>query len=174
MSRCRGAWWVGSVGGVPATPGGCSPRGWWRWPQASLATGPLFSRLADGGVPRDVESVAAYDVIRSGDDSAGTVVGVVDRVDPASPQVRAAIQAAAGRIANLDGVRQVDHPYQTATSSSPSIANDGTAVLISATLSGLDRTARDAAVTAISAELHALTARPADRSDRRGGWRSGR
>ena len=110
----------------------CARHAWWvlaAWVVAVaagvLATGPLFHRLADGGVPRDVESVAAYDVIRAGNDSAGTVVGVVDRVDPASPQVRDAVAAAAGRIANLDGVRQVDHPYQTATSSSLSIATDG-------------------------------------------------
>ena len=143
----------------------CARHAWWvlaAWTVAvaagALATGPLFSRLADGGVPRDVESVAAYDVIRSGDDSAGTVIGVVDRVDPASPRVRSAIQAAAGRIADLDGVRLVDHPYETATSSNPSSAKDGNAVLISVTLSGLDRAARDATAAAISAELHALAA----------------
>ena len=141
----------------------CARHAWWvlgAWLLAVaagvLATGPLFSRLADGGVPRDVESVAAYDVIRSGDDSAGTVVGVVDRVDPDSPRVREAIQAAAGRIAGLDGVREVDHPYSTSTLSQTSISTDGIALLVSVTLDRLDRTARDAAVRAISAELHRL------------------
>jgi putative drug exporter of the RND superfamily len=141
----------------------CAGHAWWvlaAWVLAVaagiVATGPLFNRLADGGVPRDVESVAAYDVIRSGDDSAGTVIGVIDRIDPASPQVRAAVQAAGDRIASLDGVREVDHPYNATTISPRSVATDGTAVLISATLDGLDRTARNAAVTAISAEMHAL------------------
>ena len=51
------------------------------------ATGPLFDRLADSGVPRSVESVAAYDVLNAGNGSAGTVIGVVDGVDPSSPDV---------------------------------------------------------------------------------------
>src|SRR5678809_1202568 len=70
----------------------CFRHGWWVlaiWVVAVaagvVATGPLFSRLADSGIPRDVESVAAMDVISAGDDSAGTIIGVVDHVDPGSP-----------------------------------------------------------------------------------------
>lgn len=60
----------------------CSGHPWWvltAWvllaAAGGLATGPLFARLADSGIPRHIESVAAYDVISAGDDSAGTVVG---------------------------------------------------------------------------------------------------
>jgi RND superfamily putative drug exporter len=143
----------------------CARHAWWvlaAWvaivAAGVIATGPLFDRLVDGGVPRDVESIAAYDVIRSGDDSAGTVVGVVDRIDPASAEVRDAIEAVADRIAGIPGVREVNHPYRSEPSSAALIAADRTAVLISTTLGALDRTARNATATAIAAELHALPA----------------
>ena len=105
-------WLVGPVGWVVAVAAGV------------LATGPLFARLADSGVPRDVESVAAYDVISAGNDSAGTIVGVVDRVDPAAtrsatrwprpqracPRGRCPVGRAAGRRRTRAG--RLGHPDQ--------------------------------------------------------------
>jgi RND superfamily putative drug exporter len=126
-----------------------------------IASGPLFARLADSGIPRDVESVVAYDVISAGNDSAGTVIGVVDGIDPAAPEVQRAILDTTARIAGLDAVRAVA-PAATATpeSSLPAtpVSLDGRATLIQITLEKLDRADRDAAIREISTHLHELAA----------------
>ena len=124
-----------------------------------LATGPLFSRLADDGVPDDVESIVAYRVIGQGSDSAGTVVAVIDGIDPAAPAVREAILAATARVATLGGVRSVEPSAQVPQAP---VSSDGRATLINVTLDGLDRPARDAAIDRISAELRQLTERLPD------------
>jgi RND superfamily putative drug exporter len=121
------------------------------------ATGPLFDRLADSGVPRTVESVAAYDILNAGNDSSGTVVGVIDGVDPRSAQVRDLITATAGEIAQMDGVRSVEHPDAGGPGRAAAMTSaDGRAILITATLDRLDRPARDATSTAVAARMHAL------------------
>src|SRR5690349_3526187 len=66
-----------------------------------VSTGPLFGRLADPGVPKSVESVAANDVISTGNDSSGTVTAVISGIDPADPQVRSAILAS---VPNLSAI----------------------------------------------------------------------
>lgn len=119
-----------------------------------LATGPLFARLADSGIPRHIESVAAYDVISAGNDSAGTVIGVVDGIDPTDPEVGRSILDTTADIATLDGVRAVAPTPEIPTP----VAPDGRAQLIQVTLDQLDRPERDAAIREISARLHALTA----------------
>jgi RND superfamily putative drug exporter len=144
----------------------CARRAWWvlaAWVVAVaagiIATGPLFGRLADSGVPEDVESVAAYEVIGQGNDSAGTVVAVVDGINPALPAVREAILAASARVATFDSVRSVE---PTAQRPQAAVSSDGRATLITVTLDGLDRPARDAAIVQISAELRQLTERLPD------------
>lgn len=145
----------------------CFRRWWWvlaAWAVAIaagvLAIGPVFDRLAAENVPSWVESVQAREVLNRGNDSAGTVVGVVDGVDATAPQVRAAVTRAAADLAAIPGVRRVDHPYlegapaRTATQ----VATDRRAVLVSAVLAGIDRQAADAAVAAITARLRALPA----------------
>src|SRR4029453_1997399 len=133
----------------------CLRHGWWvraAWAIAVaagiVATGPLFDRLADGGLPRDVESVAANSVINAGNDSAGTVIGVIDHVDPSSTAVRENVTEVARRIANLEGVRSVEQPFGGSDHSGLLVSTDGRAVLVSVTLTGLDRNARNAAITA--------------------------
>ena len=68
---------------------------WWvvaAWAVAVLAgivsTGPLFSRLADSGVPRSVESLAGSDVASTGNTSAGTINGIVSDIDRSRPTSR--------------------------------------------------------------------------------------
>jgi RND superfamily putative drug exporter len=54
----------------------------------AFSAGPLFGRLADSRLPAHVESVAVSEIIFQGDDSSGTVVGVVDGIDPTDDRVR--------------------------------------------------------------------------------------
>ena len=143
----------------------CFRRKWWvlaAWVVAIvggvLASGPLFDRLAGENVPSWVESVQAREVLSRGDASAGTVVGVVDGVDPASPAVRTAISEAAGAIAAIPGVRRVDHPYADGppARAAAQVATDRRAVLVSAVLADLERAEADAAVAAVTTRLRAL------------------
>ena len=91
------------------------------------STGPLFDRLADSRLPKGVESVAANEVIAQGNDSSGTVIGVVDGIDPVDARVRAAVLAAVPRLVVIDGVKSVQHPYgQTGGL----VSSDGRAVIL--------------------------------------------
>ncbi len=146
----------------------CSRRWWWvlvAWLIAIgagiAATGPLFGRLADAGPPHSVESVVANDVLSQGGNTGGTVIGVVDRADPRSPAVRAAVTAVAAQLAAIPDVARVDHPFEVGLA--PAVAlrlvePDGQAFLVSVTLADVPRARRDAATAAITADLHALTA----------------
>jgi RND superfamily putative drug exporter len=122
------------------------------------ATGPLFARLADSGVPRHVESVAGADALNAGDDSAGTVTGVIDGVDPRSDQVRTVVSDAAARLLLVPGVRTVTHPYDPGAPARAAalVAPDGRAVLVVVTFGDIDRGARDASTATITDELHGL------------------
>jgi putative drug exporter of the RND superfamily len=113
-----------------------------------LATGPLFARLADSSVPRTVESVAANDVLSKGNDSAGTIVAVVDGIDPGSASAQAAFVAARDQLMRHTEVRSVEPPV---------VAPDGHAVAVSVVLGQLDRPSRDRVASQIRDELHALS-----------------
>ncbi len=132
----------------------CFRHGWWvllAWVVAVvagvLATGPLFSRLSERGVPNDVESVAAMDVISTGNDSAGTIVGIVDGVDPTADPIRGAVAGAVRDLSTMDGVRGVETPTA-----------DAHGLVISVVLSKMDRNERDVKSRLIADRLHGLTA----------------
>jgi putative drug exporter of the RND superfamily len=113
-----------------------------------FASGPVVGGLADNNRPTRIESARAYDVLTTGSDSAGSVIGLVDRVDDtASPAVRAAIADAAADLAKIPAVRRV---------ADPTVAPDGHALLVTATLAKVDRPERNVAVDAATARLHRL------------------
>ena len=125
------------------------------------ATGPLFDRLAETGVPRSVESIAANDVINASNDSAGTVVAVIDGVDPTSPQTRSAVIQGAARVAAVDGVKRVDYPYAEGLSPARTatlVSADARAILVTATLESMDRPTRDVTGSAVAQVMHGLVA----------------
>ncbi|GIH03747.1 putative membrane protein [Rhizocola hellebori] len=123
-----------------------------------FSVGPLFSRLADTRLPKGVESVAAADVISQGNDSAGTVIAVVDGIDPADARVRSAVLSALPRLAAISGVKTVEHPYTGATPSARMVSADGHAIFVSVVLTALDRPGRDKAAIATTDALHELRA----------------
>ncbi len=118
--------------------------------------GPLFDRLADTRLPANVESVTANDVISQGNDSAGTVVGVVDGIDPADERVRAAVVAAVPKLTQIAGVKTVEHPFAGPRAAPRLVSADGRAVIVSVQLAALDRAARDAAATELVDALHRM------------------
>jgi RND superfamily putative drug exporter len=146
----------------------CFRRRWWvlaAWIVAVaagvLARGAVFDALADSNSPRQVESIDAYNVLNTGNDSAGQVVVLVDRVDPAVPGVREAVRVAAGNLAAMPEVKKVDHPY---TDGQPPdrarfyLSRDGSALLLVATLASLDRPQRNAVVDRMRPTLDRLHA----------------
>jgi len=102
-----------------------------------LAAGPVFNSLSDSNGPKSFESVQAYDVLQVGSDKGGTVVAVVDKVDPASPAVRDEVRATATALAGISGVTSVVTPFDTGLSAQQAatlIAKDGHGLLIQANL----------------------------------------
>ena len=131
-----------------------------------LTAGPLLNSLAETNTVRQVESIVAYDITSTSNDSSGQVIGLVDGVDPASADLRTAVSAAAADIGAMAHVKRVDTPYTVG----PTLASqDGRAVLIVATLTKLDRPDRNAAVDAIRARLTRLDADLPNASVRMGG-----
>jgi RND superfamily putative drug exporter len=112
-----------------------------------LSVGPVFDRLADDNNPRHVESIEALDVQSGATATGGTVVGLVDRVDIRSPEVRDAVSAASFTITGLPDVHAVAPPVP-----SP----DGTSLLVSVTLDKVDQQRRSAAAGAVADRLHKL------------------
>ncbi|GAA1531497.1 MMPL family transporter [Dactylosporangium maewongense] len=124
-----GAWLVAVIGGV-------------------LAAGPLLDAISEtNSVRKKVESIEAYDLIGTAEDSSGQVVGLVDAVDPKAEDVRAAVDAAAGRLRGVEHVRKVD---------ATAVSADGRALLVVATLEKVDKPTRNAAVDKVEAELDRL------------------
>jgi RND superfamily putative drug exporter len=134
----------------------CFHRRWWvlaAWLVAvvtgAMAAGPVVDSLADNNSPRGIESVQASDVLATGSDTGGTVVGLVDRADLAATTVRTLLDAATTDLARLPHVKRVAPATRSA---------DGSALLITATLDKVDRPQRNAAVDAATARLHRLGA----------------
>jgi RND superfamily putative drug exporter len=124
----------------------------------ALSAGPLFGRLADSRLPTHVESVAASAIISEGNDSSGTVVGVVDGIDPTDDRVREAVTATVPDLMAIPGVKAVEHPYAGHATAVRMVSPDGGALTISVVLTVLDQSGRDAAAKSVVDVLHGLTA----------------
>src|SRR5207245_433298 len=95
----------------------CFRRRWWVlavWLLAVaggvLSAGPVFNGLTGGGGPKTLESVQANNVLLDNNVQRGTVVGVVDGIDPRSPVVRDAVRSAASDLSRIAGVTGVVTP----------------------------------------------------------------
>ncbi|GAA3451842.1 MMPL family transporter [Dactylosporangium matsuzakiense] len=120
-----------------------------------LTFGPVFSAIADPGNPKHVEAIDGLDAIATGNDSSGTVIGLVDNVDPEAPAVRTAIDAAAADLAGATGVTSVATPYSVRAELAPAyLATDKRGLLIVATLAKLDRGGRDKVLDTLRTRLH--------------------
>lgn len=126
-----GVWLIAVIGGV-------------------LAAGPLLNAISEtSSVRKKVESIEAYDLISTAEDSSGQVVALVDGVDPAAPDVRTAVDAVAARLRGVQHVRKVD---------ATAVSTDGRALLVVATLEKVDKPVRNAAVDRVETEFRRLKA----------------
>jgi len=97
------------------------------------ASGPVFNKLnADSDV--HFESTDGYDALNAAATDGGTVIAVVDRVDPKAASTRAAVTSAATAIKGIDGVVEVEDPYSAGPAGPALVAKDGEGVLVIAHL----------------------------------------
>ncbi|MFG2044701.1 MMPL family transporter [Dactylosporangium sp. NPDC048998] len=125
-----------------------------------LTFGPVFGAIADASNPKHVEAIDGLDAVATGNDSSGTVIGLVSGVDPDAAAVRTTVLAAADDAGRVAGVRGVATPYsvngQQVPASPAYLANDGRGLLVVVTLAKLDRGERDDTVEQLRTRLHRL------------------
>jgi RND superfamily putative drug exporter len=121
-----------------------------------VASGPVFKALsADQDI--NIESINAYDVLDAESKDDGTVVGVVDRIDPASAATKSQVTAAAAALRKVSGVTEVEDPYSGGPAGAALIAKDQRAVVIVAHLAkDAKDDARDATVETVTKQLRGI------------------
>ncbi|WP_433047755.1 MMPL family transporter [Dactylosporangium sp. CS-033363] len=123
-----------------------------------LAAGPVFNALAGDNSPKDLESFRGQHVLATQSTQGGTVIGVVDGIDPTAAPVRTDVLALAATLRGVGGVHQVVTPFDDALPADQAaglIAKDRRGLLIQVDLANLDDDARDTAATALTDALHA-------------------
>ncbi len=139
----RRRWWVLAIWLIAMVAGGVS-------------VGPVFHGLSGSNVPASLESVHANALLRSNATGSGSVVGIVDRVDPASSTVRDAVRATTATLSGIPGVTSVLTPYSGGPRAAGQVARDGHAIAVTVQLGTLGKTQRHDASVAVSDELHRL------------------
>src|SRR3954454_23301450 len=100
-----------------------------------LAFGPVFGAIADASNPKHVEAIDGLDAIATGNDSSGTVIGLIDDVDPQATAVRTTVEAAAADLGRASGVTSVATPFSVPAAQAPAyLATDQRGLLIVVTL----------------------------------------
>ncbi len=142
----RHRWWVLAFWLVAVVAGGYS-------------AGPVFKGLTGGGGPRSLEAVRGTTVVVDSSTKGGTVIGLVDRLDPEDPAVRSAVRAAAADITAIPGVHGVTTPYDDGlppARAAALVAKDQRAFTLQVSLDNLGKTARYTAAKAATDRLHQL------------------
>jgi RND superfamily putative drug exporter len=122
-----------------------------------LAAGPVFDALAADNSPKTMESFRGQNVLATQSTQGGTVIGIVDGIDPAAAPVRADVLALAAQLRGVGGVHQVVTPFDDglpAEQAAGLIAKDHRGLLIQVTLANLGDDAQDTAATALTDALH--------------------
>ncbi|TML23426.1 MAG: hypothetical protein E6G35_14175 [Actinobacteria bacterium] len=142
----RRRWWVLALWLLAVTAGG-------------LSAGPVFNGLTSGGGPSSLESVQANTVLLDNSGQRGTVIGVVDGIDPTAGPVRDAVRSAAADLMAVPGVVGVVTPYSDGLPRqrrAAQVARDGHALAVTVQLGRLDKTHRHDTSAKITDRLHRL------------------
>lgn len=92
-----------------------------------FASGPVFASLDRESNDVKFESATGSDVLEAARTEGGSVIAVVDRVDPGATATRTAVEAAAADVGKEPGVIRVDTPW----SAGPAlVSRDGRALLV--------------------------------------------
>ncbi len=120
-----------------------------------LAAGRVFAGLGGGDGPKSMESVQAQEVLSQDSRDGGTVVGVLDHVDPRSPAVKQQVDALATHLGTVSGVVGVATPYTPGRADL--VAQDGKALAIQVKIAEIDDlTQRRDTIEEIRTELRGL------------------
>ncbi|MFG1926636.1 MMPL family transporter [Cryptosporangium sp. NPDC048952] len=76
-----------------------------------FAAGPVFDSLDKKSNDVEFESITGEDVLEEAQTEGGSVIAVVDRVDPAAAATRTAVESAATDLKSEPGIVRVDTPY---------------------------------------------------------------
>jgi RND superfamily putative drug exporter len=124
-----------------------------------LASARVSDSLTDSGIPHHVESMRAHDVLDAAAGSSAELIGMVDGVDPAASAVRDRVTSAAQELAGRPEVSRVLGPYSAGPAPSTAgqyVSGDGRAFLVLVVLEEMEQPDRDAAIDAVTAQLHRL------------------
>ncbi len=119
-----------------------------------FSAGRVFAGLSGSDGPASFESVQAQTVLEEGSKDGGTVLGVVDHVDPRAGAVQQRVTTAAGVLRGHAGVAEVTTPYTAG--GADLVAQDGRALIIKVKLADLDDSATADLVTTLRADFDAL------------------
>ncbi|GAA3392128.1 MMPL family transporter [Cryptosporangium minutisporangium] len=116
-----------------------------------FASGPVFESLDQDRNDVKFESVTGGDVLEEAETEGGSVIAVIDRVDPNAAATKAAVEQAAADVRGEQGVTRVDTPY----SAGPTlISQDKRALLVVVHYEkDLDEEVEDSSVEAVSKRL---------------------
>jgi RND superfamily putative drug exporter len=144
----------------------CFRKRWWVlliWVAAmvvgGISAGPVFASLDTSNGPKSLESVKANDVLKQGSDQGGTVVGLIDGIDPAAPSTRDGVLATAASLKNVSGIASVVTPFDAglpAPQAASLVAKDKHALVVRVTLANLDSAERNTALSTISSTFKNL------------------
>ena len=121
-----------------------------------IASGPVFSRIADGTSSQQVESIEVNDVLRQGAVDGGQLIGMIDHVDARSAQVREVITGSVAELATMATVKRVDSPLANTAPAQRQLSRDGRAMFVQVTLASAEPAARSAAIDDLSQRLRAM------------------
>ena len=120
-----------------------------------VASGPVFSALSQDHDIK-VESLNAYDVLDAESKDDGSIIAVVDDVDPVAAATKAEITAASAALRGVAGITEVEDPYTGGAAGAKLIATDKRGVLIIAHLAkSTEDDARTATIDKVTERMRA-------------------
>ncbi len=120
-----------------------------------FSAGKVFAGIGDSHGPKSMESVQAYNVLDQGSKDGGTVVGVIDHVDPHAAAVQQQVTAKAQQLSGIPGVLAVTTPYTPGHDDL--LATDGKALAIQVKLADIsDDGTRTDLIQRVQDDLHGL------------------
>ncbi|GGM47393.1 putative membrane protein [Micromonospora sonchi] len=122
----------------------------------ALASGPVFSRLADATASGSTESAEGLRRIAAGTADGGQILALVDGVDVPSSGVRDVVNRLVDDLGQNPAVLRVDPPYAQTPQAARQIAADRRALIVTIVLKSADPAAKSAVIDDLTVQLHSV------------------
>lgn len=122
----------------------------------ALASGPVFSRLAEATTSGRTESAEGLRQISAGTADGGQVLALIDGVDVPSAKVQDLVTRVIGDLERDPAVLRVDSPYAGTPLASRQVAADKRAMIVTIVLKSADPAAKSAAIDDLTVQLHSV------------------